>query len=348
MREQKVDTTRLTTASDWMAELGQQELEPDQKAALTDWLRESPRNVREMLEATLLEQDIRDVPVSRDQLDEWVKEARESRAPSPLPVAGFDAASQPDRAKPRSKLRAWSIAASVAFVAMIGGAAYLHWQDGRYSTDLGEQKILTLADGSIVTLNTSSTIKVDFSAHRRNIELIEGEAFFRVAHDTARPFDVTARDATARAVGTQFNVRIAPQATLVSVLEGVVDVRERGPEADQVLRLQKGEEATVDIGQTLEDRQSPRVVKTAHATPMRAVAWTRGRVEFDGTPLIDVLGEFQRYRSFDVSVDEPLRQMRLTGSFDAQDLESALQYIATLPGVVVERTGTHSFLVRER
>lgn len=348
MREQKVDTAHPTTASDWMAELGQRELEPEQKAALTDWLRESPRNVRELLEATLLERDIRDVPVSPEQLDEWVKEARESRAPIPLPVARSDADPHSDRATPRSKLRTWSIAASVAFVALIGGATYMRWQDGRYSTELGEQKILTLADGSIVTLNTSSTIKVDFSDHRRTIELIKGEAFFRVAHDTTRPFDVTARDATARAVGTQFNVRIAGQTTLVSVLEGVVDVRERAPEVDHVLRLHKGEEATVDIGQTLEERQSPRVVKTAHAAPMRAVAWTRGRVEFEGTPLIDVLGEFQRYRSFDVSVDEPLRQMRLTGSFDAQDLESALQYIATLPGVVVERTGAHSFLIRER
>jgi ferric-dicitrate binding protein FerR (iron transport regulator) len=61
-----------------------------------------------------------------------------------------------------------------------------------------------------------------------------------------------------------------------------------------------------------------------------------------------VLDEFQRYREFEVSVAEPLRQMRLTGSFDAQDLESALAYIATLPDVVVETTGPHSFVIRER
>lgn len=359
MREHKADNPRPAAASDWIAELGQGELDPAQKAALADWLRESPRNVREFLDATLLAQDLRDVPVSREQLDDWVKEARESRSPIPLTATGapssFDETVRVDRA-PRSRLRTWSIAASVAFVAMTGAATYMHWQDGRYSTDLGEQRILTLADGSVVTLNTSSTIKVDFSKQRRNIELIEGEAFFRVAHDTARPFDVTARDATARAVGTQFNVRIAGQATLVSVVDGVVDVRERAqtkpagqaPAVDEVLRLHKGEEASVDIRQAAKAPQAPRVVKTAHAAPLRAVAWTRGRVEFEGTPMVDVLSEFQRYREFDVSVAEPLRQMRLTGSFDAQDLESALAYISTLPDVVVERTGAQSFLIRER
>ncbi|MBL8265655.1 FecR family protein [Steroidobacter sp.] len=355
MREQKADTSRPTTASDWMAELGQGELDPAQKSELADWLRESPRNVREFLEATLLGQDLRDTAVSREQLDDWVKEVRESRPA--IPFTATSKASLADetpvtgREQSRSRLRTWGIAASVALVATISAATYLHWQDGRYSTDLGEQRILTLADGSVVTLNTSSTIKVDFSGQRRNIELIEGEAFFRVAHDTSRPFDVNARDTTARAVGTQFNVRIAGKTTLVSVLDGIVDVRERDlnkPAAEPVLRLLKGEEATVDASRTTGGQQAPRVVKTAHAAPLRAVAWTRGRVEFDSTPLVDVLSEFQRYREFKVSVAEPLQPIKLTGSFDAQDLESALAYIGTLPGVVVETTGAQSFLIRER
>jgi transmembrane sensor len=351
MRESNADTPRPTSASDWMAELNQGELDPERKAALTDWLRESPLNVREFLEANLLAQDLRDVPVSREQLEDWVKEVREARSPIPLAVTGttsvFDAAPRSDRVQRRNRRRAWSIAASLALVASFGAAAYMHWQDGRYSTDLGEQRIVTLADGSVVTLNTSSTIKVDFSKQRRNVQLIEGEAFFRVAHDTARPFDVTARDATARAVGTQFNVRIAGESTLVSVVEGVVDVREVSA-AEEVLRLHKGEEAAVATSHAMADQESARVRKMAHAAPLRAVAWTRGRVEFDGTPLVDVLDEFQRYRQFQVSVAEPLRQMRLTGSFDAQDLESALAYIATLPNVVVETTGAHSFVIRER
>jgi transmembrane sensor len=360
MTEQNAHSARPTDASDWMAELNQGELEPAQKAALADWLRESPVNVREFLEANLLAQDMRDIAVSREQLEDWVKQVREARPPIPFPVTGMPSsvnlASQVNRAQSRNRFRVWSIAASVALVVMFGAMTYFHWQEGRYSTDLGEQRIVTLADGSVVTLNTSSTIKVDFSNQRRNIELIEGEAFFRVAHDAARPFDVTARDATARAVGTQFNVRIAGESTLVSVVEGVVDVRERvqretaaqAPAAAERLRLHKGEEAAVDARQTQGEQQSARVVRTVHAAPLRAVAWTRGRVEFEGTPLVDVLDEFQRYRKFDVSVAEPLRKIRLTGSFDAQDLESALAYIATLPNVVVETTGAHSFVVRER
>lgn len=351
MRERKSDTARPTNASDWMAELNQGELEPAQKAALTDWLRESPVNVRELLEANLLAQDIRDIPVTREQLEDWVREARDAQPPIPLAVTGspsfLNEAPHADREPPRRRLGAWSIAASAALVALFGAGWYVHWQEGRYSTDLGEQRIVTLADGSVVTLNTSTIIKVDFSKQRRNVQLIDGEAFFRVAHDAARPFDVTARDATARAVGTQFNVRIAGQSTFVSVVEGVVDVRERIEQQD-VLRLHQGEEAAVDTKQTVGSQETSRVVKTAHAAPMRAVAWTRGRVEFEGTTLVEVLDEFQRYRAFEVRVAEPLRGIKLTGSFDAQDLESALAYIATLPNVVVETTGAHSFVIRER
>jgi transmembrane sensor len=359
MKAHESDPHRAATAPEWMAELGSVEFGPAQKAALADWLRESPRNVRDFLELTLLDQDLREVPVSAQQVNDWVAEVREMK---PTPIAAMrdtspalDMIERHDRTPARSRLRAWGMAASVALVVAMG-AAYLHWQDGRYATGLGEQRILTLADGSVVTLNTSSTLKVDFSEHRRDIKLLEGEAFFRVAHDAARPFDVTARDATVRAVGTQFNVRVAPHTTLVSVVDGVVDVRERlaseravqAATPEHPLRLHKGEEARVEARREVAPRQPSAIVKTAHAAPLRAVAWTRGRVEFEGMPLIDVLGEFQRYREFEVSVAEPLRQMRLTGSFDAQDPESALAYIATLPGVVVETTAVNSFLIRQQ
>src|SRR5688572_21754098 len=129
MREQNANTPRPSRASDWMAELNEGELEPAQKAALADWLRESPGNVREFLEANLLAQDLRDLPVSREQLDDWVKEVREGRAPIPLEVPNtpsfINEAQHVGGARPRNRLRSWSIAASVALIALFGAGTYL-------------------------------------------------------------------------------------------------------------------------------------------------------------------------------------------------------------------------------
>lgn len=368
MKFRKTDHPRIETATDWLAELGGAEPGPAEKAALTDWLRESPRNVRDFLELTLLDQDLRATPLEPQQVREWVKEVRDL-APTPITTAHDTRSSRAHKvaATPeatsrgmstRSKLRTWGIAASLA-LAVVMGAGYLQWQHGRYATGFGEQRILTLEDGSVVTLNTSSTLRVDFSGNRRELQLLEGEAFFRVAHDATRPFDVTARDATVRALGTQFNVRVGSQGTLVSVVDGIVEVRDRAQEQssgssaapEQRLRLREGEEAKVaaiDVQVAAVAVPAVRISKTAHAAPMRAVAWTRGRVEFDGTPLIDVLSEFQRYRELEVSIAEPLRQLKLTGSFDAHDPESALAYIATLPGVSVETLSANHFLIRQK
>jgi len=364
MKFRKTDHQRIETAADWMAELGGTEPGPAEKAAFTDWLRESPRNVRDFLDLTLLDQDLRATSLDPRQVREWVKEVRDM-APTPI-AANRDARSlrshdgivAPDGVPMRSKPRIWGIAASLVLAVTLG-AGYLQWQHGRYATGFGEQRILTLEDGSVVTLNTSSTLRVDFSGNRRELKLLKGEAFFRVAHDVTRPFDVTARDATVRAVGTQFNVRVGSQGTLVSVVDGVVDVRDRVQEQssgslatpEQSLRLREGEEARVaaiDVQADAAASAPVRISKTANAAPMRAVAWTRGRVEFDGTALIDVLSEFQRYREFEVSVAEPLRQLKLTGSFDAHDPEAALAYIATLPGVSVETLSANHFLIRQQ
>jgi transmembrane sensor len=350
MKSGKTREESLSTAAEWMAQVAGGELTHVQKASFTEWMRESPRNVRDFLELVLLSKDMSALPLSHEQVDVWVREARDSSAatPSISPIAS--------RLLPgRRRLRAWAVAASIASAALCM-ALFQWWQDGRYVTRLGEQRIVTLDDGSVVTLNTSSKLKVDFSDDGRALHLLEGEAFFRVARDAARPFVVTAQDATVQALGTQFNVRIARRATLVSVLDGTVEVRDRTTPVEKagrevptrVVRIGRGEEASVGSQGINASRRLLAMNKVERASASRAVAWTKGRVEFQDMPLIDVLREFQRYREFDVSVAEPVRQLKLTGSFDAQDPESAFAYIATLPGLVVERPSAQAFHVRKK
>jgi transmembrane sensor len=221
---------------------------------------------------------------------------------------------------------------------------------------LGEQRILTLVDGSVIELNTDSALKVRFTKHRRAIHMIKGEAFFRVAHDTSRPFVVSAGEASVKAVGTQFNVRMSSDSTLVSVVEGTVEVRDDTPDAEaasaaaeSVVRVTTGEEASIRSVGPQDSTKRLAVAKIAASSAQRSASWTRGRVEFENTPLVDVLSEFQRYRDVHVLIDDDsIRQLKLTGSFDAHDPDSALAYIATLPGMTVEEIDAHTFRIHRR
>jgi transmembrane sensor len=93
-----------------------------------------------------------------------------------------------------------------------------------FSTDIGERRSLTLADGSMVDLNARSQLRVEFSKTERRVELLNGQALFQVAKDKARPFIVHCGDATVRAVGTQFDVYRKDSGTTITVLEGRVAV----------------------------------------------------------------------------------------------------------------------------
>src|SRR6266849_644012 len=123
--------------------------------------------------------------------------------------------------------RRW-IAAAAVLAAVAIGAVWL--QQGSelqtLATAVGQQRNVTLADGSIVTLNTNTILETDLRWHAREIYLRKGEAHFQVAHDRSRPFLVHAGDAVVRAVGTAFEVRVlSDQHVDVVVDEGRVEVQ---------------------------------------------------------------------------------------------------------------------------
>lgn len=95
----------------------------------------------------------------------------------------------------------------------------------RYRTNAGEVSNVRLADGSTLHLASNSSVEVRLLPSSRQIRLLSGEVGFTVAHDKARPFDVTVNDTVIRAVGTAFDVRVKPALVELDVTEGTVDVR---------------------------------------------------------------------------------------------------------------------------
>jgi transmembrane sensor len=216
-------------------------------------------------------------------------------------------------------------------------------------TAVGEQRSVTLADGSVVFLNTNSELKLRWTAGERHIDLLRGEARFQVAKNSARPFVVATPEATVRAVGTVFNVRTGEATTQVAVLEGRVKVnaipaesaaeinpppgrqsaaRPRGAPARPDVMLAAGQRAAV-TSDGIESEVGPPIERVA--------AWTERRLVFRGDPLRAVVAEFNRYRLQALILDDPsLAEIRINGVFDLDDHASLVAYLRNFESVRVE------------
>jgi RNA polymerase sigma factor (sigma-70 family) len=214
-----------------------------------------------------------------------------------------------------------------AGVAICSLWAALHARGPSYETVLGEQRSVVLADGSIVTLNTSSAIDVRMEKDRRAIQLLSGEALFAVVHDAARPFDVVAGGTTVRAVGTQFDVDRRPGATTVTVVEGQVLVSGTGEDR---LPLAAGQQVTLGT-------QAAHV--PVRADTATAVAWTQRKLIFAHRQLGAVAAEFNRYNRQSIEIrSAELRGQEISGVFQANDPASFLMFLSRLPAVHIEKS----------
>src|SRR5882757_6092785 len=120
--------------------------------------------------------------------------------------------------------------AAAVLVAGLVGAMMLLSGSHRYGTGVGEIRQVPLSDGSVVAINTQSTLEVAMHPDMREITLARGEAWFRVAHDKRRPFIVSAGRIRVRAVGTAFSVRRHDDGADVQVTEGVIETWTVGEE----------------------------------------------------------------------------------------------------------------------
>jgi len=231
-------------------------------------------------------------------------------------------------------LIAAAIAASVA--AAVGLSTYAHFL-GRVSTGLGEIRNVALSDGSAAILNTSSSIVVSMMDDRRAIDLVEGDAWFDVAHDPSRPFEVRYGDIVVRATGTAFLVSALSGGMEVTVTEGsVVVFRDRV--AAPIARLQAGGRLTLDKG-----RMRQEILDAARVE--QHLAWRQGMIVLDGNTLADAIDSVNRYNVLQIRVDNPaLAERRVYGTFRSRDPEGLAAALATALDAHAERNDTEILL----
>ena len=184
-------------------------------------------------------------------------------------------------------------------------------------------------------------MRVRISAGRRDIVLMRGEALFHVAHDTSRPFFVTAAATLVRAVGTAFSVRIREDNSVdVLVTEGRVAVgRPRSDTAGEpqltppATAVAAGEAAAVSRG-------SLRSRHLSAEEMARKLAWTDPagpRLSFWGETLSEAVGEFNRYNVRHLSIADPqIQQIRFGGNFKASDLDGFVETLKSFHVIAAE------------
>jgi transmembrane sensor len=245
-----------------------------------------------------------------------------------------------------------ALAASVlVVVVLLGWAASKHsaslWATRSanltVATGIGENRSVRLADGSTVVLGGNSRIDVRYSEHERHIDLADGEAFFKVAHDSERPLTVSAGHAVVVAVGTEFDVRCGHGTVLVSVVEGRVRVEPRVHFVPLTLlttieptlapiAVSAGQETTVDIGSIR------RVANTVDLDA--ATSWTSGRLVFRMEPLQEVLEQVNRYSRRPIVLGDPaIAGVRVTGTVDADNVEGWVASLGSALGIGASEQG---------
>jgi transmembrane sensor len=244
-------------------------------------------------------------------------EATWRRADRLRDVRPLDRAVDPELLGAPKLHRRWSmgLAAGLVLALLTGVWVYqqhLSWQ--HYETRIGGFSRIVLEDGSVIDLNTNSDVRVRFGT-TREVRLLRGEGRFQVAHDSARPFTVTAADAAVRAVGTAFTVRLR-EGEQVDVLVSEGKVAVASSRVQRTPPLNAGEAAVVLPDRVSVSRVEPQLLA-------RRLAWTSGKLEFRGETLGEAVEEFNRYNRRQIRLaTASLGTLRVGGSFGATDPES--------------------------
>jgi transmembrane sensor len=315
-------------AAAWTWRLDSADVGAIDQRAFDAWVRQDPRHRRAMDEMSKAWKSL-------DGLGE-VKRGEK--------IATFTDAA--DRA-PTHRRHSWWYAVAATIAVAIAGAAWLRQgsEVQILATAVGQQRNVTLIDGSVVTLNTNTILETDLTRRVRQLYLRKGEAHFQVAHDRSRPFLVHAGDAVVRAVGTAFEVRLrTDQHVDVVVNEGRVEVQ--APAAPQQALDARSRPVglttvrALNAGEQLSTASADyAIVPVSQKQLSSELAWREGAIIFEGQPLSQAVSEIERYTDARIVVSDPrVAALRVGGRFRTDDVQGFLDGLQAALPVTIRRT----------
>lgn len=250
----------------------------------------------------------------------------------------------------RGRQRWAAMAASVAVLAVGLFIGRQWWNEGAFSTDVGEQRVVMLEDGTRMILNTDTRLRVSFGNRQRTVNVNSGEAIFEVAKDSARPFVVRVAGSEVVAVGTAFSVRYgaavanAPREVAVTLIEGQVSVRAvpGAGGADiapaSAILMKPGERLRLD---TAPSATSTAVPKVDRPNVEQVTAWKRSEAVFDATAMSEAVAEMNRYSRTQIVLVGKLADsnLRVSGLYRTGDNVGFANAVASLHGLTLKNDG---------
>ncbi len=301
-------------AIDWVLRLKSGQATGADRQQAEEWRNRSPAHQNAYLEAEQLWQDM--------GLALQAKQNRQNPQQSAI------------TSSPPNRLSQWHYGLTAAMLLLAVALPFSQYPDrwlSDYSTTIGEQKNITLADGSRILLNTGTAIDIDFQPNGRRITLRHGQALFTVAADPKRPFEVATETALTKALGTVFEVKDEGQDTRVTVQEHAVGVKGiNDKDYAPAARIEAGQQAVYNAGQGLGAITPVDITQNS--------AWQRGKLIFKNQPFQTVVAELDRYYPGRLLiVNNKLATLRVTGVFPANDTTATLGMIEHILPVKVTR-----------
>ncbi|NUT77568.1 DUF4880 domain-containing protein [Pseudomonas sp. C1C7] len=238
--------------------------------------------------------------------------------PAELAIPALDRPANPQRRAMLGRLAA---------LLALAPAGWIGWQlnerlgwTADYHAGIGERRELTLADGSQLTLNTDTSVDVNFDAQQRLIRVRRGEILVQTATDIqvpGRPFRISTEQGLMQALGTRFSVREDEGVTRLAVLEGRVQIElYKRPQATPMI-LSAGQQTSF----------SASVIGPIKPADSALTAWSEGMLVADGMPLGEFAKELARYRHGLVRCDPAVAKVRVSGAFPLDDSRQALNML---------------------
>lgn len=340
-------------ASAWITRLHGLERTPEMEAGFRRWLAERPENAQEFEGLTEVWELLGASAPARaaPRLERWERSA-EARELRELRADGMP----PPGPNPRGRrLRAGLALAACAVLAVSAFGLWRLGSEPTYATAVGEQRVVRLADGTRISLNSDSRLVAAFGAAERRVRLVRGEVLFEVAKDAGRPFVVDVDGHSVTALGTSFVVRLDDRRVAVTLIEGKVAVAAAAARRSQPSRSTRPVPPappadSVDISTPAPEILLPgqRLVLSATAPPrldtprLEAVtAWRRGEVLLDDTPLAEAVAEMNRYDGTTIVIDSPrAANLIVSGLYHTGDSAGFAHSVAQMYGLhVTEHDG---------
>lgn len=356
-------------AAEWVVRFDDGPLDASEREGLVAWLKESPAHVDEFLTSLAL---FESTALADPDMSTAVSDLLLDASPNIVPIGqivsdGAESAANDFNAPPSGRRwRKWFGGGIAAATVMTVMSVSLVRSFDRptdetpgvmiVATELGEQRSVTLDDGSIVYVNTQSQISAHFTDEARTVNLAYGEALFDVEHDPNRPFRVIAGDTVAEALGTTFNVRFIDNQAAVSVVEGTVAFSKKdvmfdaveqrntassdAASSDDLGRIEMGR-VILTAGQRVDLTDQPVPTPTVASTNVDSVtAWTSRKLVFDELDLVSIAAEFNRYNRDRIILESSLLGgERFSGTFAADDPESFVAFLELTSDVTSRKRG---------